>query len=45
MLEIEKIAESLKGIEEECGVQTEHDELNFGLVQVVYDWARGKVSS
>jgi hypothetical protein len=43
--QIKEIAGYLKNKELECGLQLEdRDDLNFGLVQVVYDWAQGKVS-
>jgi hypothetical protein len=43
--QIKEIAGSLERMERDCGVQLEgHDALNFGLVQVVYEWAQGKVS-
>jgi hypothetical protein len=31
-------------MEKKYGIDSEEHELNFGLVQVVYDWAQGKVS-
>jgi tetrahydromethanopterin S-methyltransferase subunit F len=42
--QIKKIAEYLKDIEKQYELYSEEHELNFGLVQVVYDWAQGKVS-
>jgi hypothetical protein len=41
---IEKTAEYLGNMEKSYGLYSEEHELNFGLVQGVYDWAQGKVS-
>ncbi|XP_021923108.1 helicase SKI2W isoform X2 [Zootermopsis nevadensis] len=43
--QIKEIAENLKYVEIQCGIQPGRDEPNFGLVQVVYDWAQGKAFS
>jgi hypothetical protein len=42
--QIEKIAKDLEDTEKKYNLHSEEHELNFGLVQVVYDWAQGKVS-
>jgi hypothetical protein len=42
--QIEEIAENVKSKERKYGIESGHDKLNFGLVQVVYEWAQGKVS-
>jgi superfamily II RNA helicase len=42
--QIKEIAEKLECMERKCGIEPGYDKLNFGLVQVVYEWAQGKVS-
>jgi len=42
--QIEEIAKDLENMEKKYDLYSEEHELNFGLLQVVYDWAQGKVS-
>jgi hypothetical protein len=42
--EIERIAKYLEDMEKKCDLEPEEHKPNFGLVQVVYDWAQGKVT-
>jgi len=42
--QIEEVAKYVEDVEKEYYLKSEEHELNFGLVQVVYDWAQGKVS-
>jgi superfamily II RNA helicase len=42
--QIEEMAKNVKCMERKCGIESGHDKLNFGLVEVVYEWAQGKVS-
>ena len=44
MSQIKEIAKHLGDIEKEYALSSEEHEPNFGLVQVVYEWAQGKVS-
>lgn len=43
--QIEKIAKDVECVERKYGIESGHDKLNSGLVEVVYEWAQGKVSS
>jgi hypothetical protein len=42
--QINEIAKCLKNMEKEYHLEPEEHEPNFGLVEVVYDWAQGKVT-
>jgi hypothetical protein len=42
--QIKGIAEKLENMESKYRIEPGYDKLNFGLVQVVYEWAQGKVS-
>jgi hypothetical protein len=45
VLQIKKIAKELEQTERKHGIGPPgYDGLNFGLMQVVYEWAQGKVS-
>jgi hypothetical protein len=43
--QIEEIAKNVECMERKYGIESGHDKLYFGLVEVVYEWAQGKVSS